>query len=217
MLPAYFRIRIEAPGYAFPIRRQTVKGRAVFTRLDTFARLLYEKLLRYVLKFGIVGLAGYVVDVGLFNLLRVGVFGDDHFFQGPIGAKIISAGVATIATWFGNRYWTFREHRRKNYLLELAEFSTVSVGGILIGLACLWVSHYLLGFTSLLADNISSNVVGLVLGTSFRFLLYRFWVYGHHRADGLTTRASSDGQRPAQVSTSHRPNGSEHAKVTRGG
>jgi len=27
-----------------------------------------------------------------------------------------------------------------------------------------------------------------VLGTSFRFLLYRFWVYGHHRADGLTAR-----------------------------
>ena len=158
------------------------------SRLVVIARLLYEKLLRYVLKFGIVGLAGYFVDVGLFNALRLGAFGDSHFFQGPIGAKIVSAGIATVVTWFGNRYWTFREHRRKNYLLELAEFSTVSVGGILIGLACLWVSHYLLGFTSLLADNISSNLVGLVLGTSFRFLLYRFWVYGHHRADGLTAR-----------------------------
>ena len=158
------------------------------SRLVVLARLLYEKLLRYVLKFGIVGLGGYFVDVGLFNALRLGAFGDSHFFQGPIGAKIVSAGIATVVTWFGNRYWTFREHRRKNYLLELAEFSTVSVGGILIGLGCLWVSHYLLGFTSLLADNISSNLVGLVLGTSFRFLLYRFWVYGHHRADGLTAR-----------------------------
>ena len=158
------------------------------SHLVVLGRLLYEKLLRYVLKFGIVGLAGYFVDVGLFNALRLGAFGDSHFFQGPIGAKIVSAGIATVVTWFGNRYWTFREHRRKNYLLELAEFSTVSVGGILIGLACLWVSHYLLGFTSLLADNISSNLVGLVLGTSFRFLLYRFWVYGHHRADGLTAR-----------------------------
>ena len=164
------------------------QGSAVSSHLVILARLLSEKLLRYVLKFGIVGLAGYFVDVGLFNALRLGAFGDSHFFQGPIGAKIVSAGIATVVTWFGNRYWTFREHRRKNYLLELAEFSTVSVGGILIGLACLWVSHYLLGFTSLLADNISSNLVGLVLGTSFRFLLYRFWVYGHHRADGLTAR-----------------------------
>ncbi|MES2092825.1 MAG: GtrA family protein [Actinomycetota bacterium] len=156
------------------------------SRPVALGRLLYEKLLRYVVKFGVVGLAGYFVDVGLFNALRLGVFGDGHFFQGPIGAKILSAGIATVVTWFGNRFWTFREHRRKNYLLELAEFSAVSVGGILIGLGLLWVSHYLLGFTSLLADNISTNVIGLFLGTAFRFLLYRFWVYGHHRADGLT-------------------------------
>ena len=90
------------------------------SHLVVLARLLYEKLLRYVLKFGIVGLAGYFVDVGLFNALRLGAFGDSHFFQGPIGAKIVSAGIATVVTWFGNRYWTFREHRRKNYLLELA-------------------------------------------------------------------------------------------------
>ena len=153
-----------------------------------FCENLYVKLLRYALKFGVVGLMGFFVDVGVFNALRLGAAGDGHFFQDPIGAKILSAGIATILTWFGNRYWTFREHRRKNYLLELAEFATVAVGGILIGLACLWVSHYLLGFTSLLADNVSSNLVGLVLGTAFRFLLYRFWVYGHHRADGVTAR-----------------------------
>jgi len=158
----------------------------VLARLVALVGLLYSMLLKYALKFGVVGLTGYVVDVGLFNALRLGAAGSGHFFQGPIGAKIVSAGIATILTWFGNRYWTFREHRRKNFLLELAEFSAVSVGGILIGLGCLWVSHYLLGLDSLVADNISSNIIGLVLGTSFRFLLYRFWVYGHHRADGLT-------------------------------
>jgi len=151
-------------------------------------RSLWDKLLRYALKFGVVGLAGYVVDVGIFNLLRLGVFGEGHFAQGLIGAKIISVTIATLVTWFGNRYWTFREHRRKNYLLELFEFATVSVGGLLIGLACLWILHYVLGYQSLLADNISTNVVGLFLATTFRFLLYRFWVYGHHRKDGLNTR-----------------------------
>ncbi len=96
--------------------------------------------------------------------------------------------MATLTTWFGNRYWTFREHRRKNFLLELVEFAAVAVGGLLIGLLCLWTSHYLLGLTSLLADNISGNVVGLFLGTAFRFVLYRYWVYGHHRKDGLAAR-----------------------------
>jgi putative flippase GtrA len=160
----------------------------VLTRLAAFTRLVWDKLVRYALKFGAVGLIGYVVDVSIFNVLRLGVLGEGHFFQGPIGAKIVSVTIATLVTWFGNRYWTFREHRRKNYLLELVEFGTVSLGGLLIGLLCLWVSHYVLGFDNLIADNISTNVVGLFLGTTFRFLLYRFWVYGHHRKDGLSTR-----------------------------
>lgn len=169
----------------------------MLTRLARLWRWGWELLIRYALKFGVVGLLGYFIDVGIFNALRLGAAGDGHFFQGPLGAKIISAGVATIVTWFGNRYWTFRENRRKNYLLELAEFSAVAVGGILIGLGCLWVSHYLLGMTSLLADNISSNIVGLFLGTTFRFLLYRYWVYGAHRSDGAAARATSAGAESA--------------------
>ena len=150
---------------------------------------LWDKLLRYALKFGVVGLLGYFIDVSIFNALRLGVFGEGHFAQGPIGAKIISVAIATLATWFGNRYWTFREHRRQNYLLELFEFTVVAIGGLLISLLCLWISHYLLGFTTLLADNISTNVIGLFLSTAFRFLLYRFWVFSHHRKDGLTANS----------------------------
>jgi putative flippase GtrA len=46
----------------------------------------------------------------------------------------------------------------------------------------------MLGFTSLLADNISTNVIGLVLATTFRFLMYRFWVFGANRAGGQNER-----------------------------
>lgn len=156
--------------------------------LKRLIRWGWNLFINYAIKFGVVGLMGYFIDVSLFNALRLGVLGDEHFFQGPIGAKIVSVTVATIATWFGNRYWTFREHRRRNFLLELLEFAAVAVGGLLIALACLGVSHYLLGLQTLLADNISTNVVGLFLGTAFRFVLYRYWVYGHHRKDGLSSQ-----------------------------
>ena len=149
---------------------------------------LYERLIRYALKFGVVGLVGFFIDVGVFNALRLGVIGSDHFFQGPIGAKIVSVTLATLVTWFGNRFWTFREHRRQNFMLELLEFAAIAVVGMGISLLCLWVSHYLLGFDNLVADNISTNIIGLGLATAFRFLMYRFWVYGHHRSDGLTAR-----------------------------
>lgn len=151
---------------------------------------VYRQLLHSALKFGAVGLVCYGIDVGIFNLLRLGVFGDDHFFHGPIGAKIVSVTISTLASWFGNRFWTFRQDRRYNMLLELGEFGVIAVGGMGISLVCLYVSHYLLGFDTLLADNISTNVIGLVLGTAFRFLLYRFWVYSPRRRDGLAARAS---------------------------
>ncbi|HXH36646.1 MAG TPA: GtrA family protein [Plantibacter sp.] len=155
-------------------------------------RRLWDGVAAYALKFGVVGLIGFGLDVAVFNALRVGVFGNDHFAQSPIGAKIISVSVAIVFNWIGNRYWTFREHRRKNFILELGEYVIVSLGGMGIAVACLFVSHYVLGFTSLLADNIASNVIGLGLGTLFRFFLYRFWVYGHHRSDGLANRARAE-------------------------
>ena len=71
-------------------------------------------------------------------------------------------------------------------------FGTVGGFGLVVGvdrtgMACLWISHYLLGFTSLLADNISSNVIGLALGTAFRFWLYRTWVFRAREAGQVTT------------------------------
>jgi putative flippase GtrA len=48
---------------------------------------------------------------------------------------------------------------------------------MVIALSCLWLSHYALGLDSPIADNISANVIGLGLGTLFRFWSYRKWVF----------------------------------------
>lgn len=146
---------------------------------------LHETIIRYALKFGVVGVVGLAIDVVVFNVLRTDALGIGGVFTEPIGAKAVSVTIATTATWFGNRYWTFRAQRRRNYLLEFFEFAMIAVVGMGISLLSLYVSHYVLGFTSLLADNISANVVGLILATAFRFLMYRYWVYGNHRSDGL--------------------------------
>jgi len=145
-----------------------------------------HQLLGYALRFGVVGLICFVIDVGIFNLLRSGVFGSHHFFAGPVGAKIVSAVVSTVIAWLANRFWTFRHRRRSDVGFEFLEFGAVGAIGIGIGVACVAVSHYVLGFTSLLADNISANVVGLILGTMFRFLMYRYWVFGSTRRKSLS-------------------------------
>ncbi|UFS57744.1 GtrA family protein [Subtercola endophyticus] len=167
-------------------------------RLVRATAVVYEKLLRYLLKFGVVGAIGFVVDFAVFNWLLVGGLGEGHFLSGPIGAKVAAVAAATVVTWFGNRYWTFREHRRRNYIAELFEFSVVAVAGLLINVLCLWFSHYVLGFTSILADNISGQLIGTLLATLFRFVLYRYWVFGRHRGSVLADPAAAAAQLDAE-------------------
>ncbi len=125
-----------------------------------------------LLRFGSVGGVAFIVDIGLFNLLRSDLLADK-----TITAKVISVAVATLVSWVGNRYWTFAERRTENALKELIGFGAVNIGGMLPALACLWVSHYLLGFTSQLADNISANGIGLLLGMVIRYFAYRHLVF----------------------------------------
>lgn len=126
-------------------------------------------------RFGSVGLIAYVIDVGLMNLLRFGpgqVLGDK-----VLTAKLISAAVATIVAWVLNRSWTFSGKRTRNKTREFIGYALVNVGGIAIALSCLWFSHYILGFTSPMADNVSANVIGLGLGTAFRYVGYKTFVF----------------------------------------
>ncbi|WP_454084664.1 GtrA family protein [Georgenia sp. Marseille-Q6866] len=128
-----------------------------------------------MLKFGAVGGVAFVVDVGLMNLLRFGpgeVLGDK-----PLTAKVLSVVVATLVSWLGNRYWAFATSRREERGRELVWFLLVNAGGMLLAVGTLGVSHYVLGFTSPLADNIAANGVGLVLGTLFRYFCYRHVVF----------------------------------------
>lgn len=140
-----------------------------------------RKLLLQFTRFGLVGGVGFVVNLAIFNLLIFTVFEQSRVHEGPLFANIIATSVAIVVNWIGNRFWTFREHRGRQLAREGVEFAIVSLGGLLIGLGCLWISHYGLGYTSKLADNISSNVIGLALGTAFRFTFYRLWVFSPRR------------------------------------
>ena len=60
---------------------------------------------------------------------------------------------------------------------EVAWFVLLNVVGLGFSVVCLLVSHDLLHLTSRLADNVSANGVGLLLGTVFRFWTYRLLVF----------------------------------------
>lgn len=153
---------------------------ALLSRLRAGMHLVARELV----KFGVVGAVAYVVDVTVFNLLLfAGPVSSSPALEGrPLTAKACSVAVATLVAWLGNRYWTFRRRRRASARRELLLFLVMNVAGMSIALVCLGISHYVLRLDSPLADNISANVVGLALGTVFRFYAYRTWVFTEDRA-----------------------------------
>lgn len=128
------------------------------------------------IQFCTVGLGSYVVDVGLFNFLAYS--GAIHLpWDAPMVAKTLSVFVSIIFSWVVNRMWTFHNKSDKSRGREFALFLAINIGGLLIALGCLGFSRYILGLDSQLADNISANIVGLVLGTAFRYVCYRYLVF----------------------------------------
>jgi putative flippase GtrA len=97
--------------------------------------------------------------------------------MGPLWAKVLSVTAATTVSWIGSRYWTFRDGRSNSPVKEALGFFAVNAVGMLIALLCLWFSHHLLGLTSAFADNVSGNIVGVLLGNVFRYLMYRHVLY----------------------------------------
>ena len=138
-------------------------------------------LIGRLVKFGSVGGVAYIVDVTTFNVLLY--VGSPALLEGkPLVAKIISTFLATVVAWLGNRYWTFSTRRSERPVREFVLFATSCTLGLGIALIPLWVSHYMLGFTSPLADNIAANVIGLAMGTTFRFVAYSTVVFpSRHR------------------------------------
>ena len=127
-------------------------------------------------KFGVIGFIAFLIDLVIFNFLRF-AGGEGVLFDRPLTAKVLSVLVATTFAFVGNRHWTFKERSRSTIRRQYTMFFVFNVIGMAISLACLGISHYVLGFESALADNISANFVGLILGTVFRFWGYHNWVF----------------------------------------
>ena len=139
------------------------------------ARGAMDVIYREMIKFGVVGALAFVIDLGLANLLWHTVLEDR-----VTTAKIISGLVATLFSWVGNRQWTFRHRRSRPAHHEVALFFGVNIVALGIATVTLAFSHYGLGFTSRLADNVAT-IVGIGLGTLFRFWTYRRFVFASEK------------------------------------
>lgn len=120
-------------------------------------------------KFGIVGLIG----IGVTNLVFIPLHGVG---AGPLTSVTVATAVATVVTFLGNRYWSFRGREGDGTAREGVTFFILNGIGLLIQYAVLGFGNYALGLTTRLENVVALNL-GIGLGTLFRFWSYRKWVW----------------------------------------
>ncbi|HEV7579170.1 MAG TPA: GtrA family protein [Mycobacterium sp.] len=132
------------------------------------------------IKFAIVGGTTFIVDSAIFYTLKLSILETK-----PVTAKVIAGIVAVIASYVLNREWSFRNRGGRERHHEALLFFAFSGVGVLLSMAPLWVSSYILQLrepmVSLTAENIadfiSAYIIGNLLQMAFRFWAFRRWVF----------------------------------------
>jgi len=121
-------------------------------------------------KFGVVGLIGAIIDLGGADYLYA------HVGLGPMVSKGLSITAATVVTYLGSRFCTFRHRVNQAFLREGTLFVALNVVGLAIAEVVIAFTSYGLDLRSELAYN-AASVAGTGLGTIFRYFSYKKWVF----------------------------------------
>ena len=158
------------------------------------ARAQYERfrsLIHEFAKFAVIGVAGVFITNAVYDLLYV------HLGLGPVTSTTIATLVATIASYLGNRYWSFHDRQRTGVVREIVVFAVLNGIGLLIQDAAVAFNYYTLGLGhDKLAGFIALNS-GIVLATLFRFWSYRRFVWIAQPAVQPEARDAESWPRPA--------------------
>lgn len=133
-----------------------------------------------LIKFAIVGGTTFIIDSAIFFTLKLTILEPK-----PVTAKIIAGVVAVIASYILNREWSFRDRGGRERHHEALLFFGVSGVGVVLAMAPLWVSSYVLMlrvpevslFAENVADFVSAYIIGNLLQMAFRFWAFRRWVF----------------------------------------
>ncbi|HOB48218.1 MAG TPA: GtrA family protein [Mycobacterium sp.] len=133
-----------------------------------------------LIKFAIVGATTFIIDSAIFYTLKLTILEPK-----PVTAKVIAGIVAVIASYILHREWSFRDRGGRERHHEALLFFAFSGVGVVLSMAPLWFSSYVLGLrvpeVSLtvenVADFISAYIIGNLLQMAFRFWAMRRWVF----------------------------------------
>ncbi|GAB3509557.1 GtrA family protein [Amycolatopsis cihanbeyliensis] len=154
---------------------------------------------REMLKFGIVGGTTFIVDNGVWYLLKLTVLEPK-----PTTAKAIAIIVATIVNFILNREWSFRTRGGRERHHEAALFFLFSGVAMTINLIPLLVSRYVLDLevphvsrlVQEAADFASGAILGVLLAMAFKFWAFKKWVFPDELGERRRANGDSDEEEP---------------------
>ncbi|MER8099923.1 GtrA family protein [Kitasatospora sp. NPDC094016] len=123
-----------------------------------------------VVKFGLVGLSGVVVNFAVFWVCLNGLG------LASLRSNIAATLIAIATNYLGYRYWLYRDRDAASRKREITLFLVYSGIGMLIETGVLGFSVYVLGLDSHY-EQLGAKVAGLAVATVFRFFSYRTWVF----------------------------------------
>jgi putative flippase GtrA len=130
----------------------------------------FRSMLPEIGKFCLIGGIGTIIDLGGAAVLH------GKFHVEPLAAKAVSVTLATVFTYLGSRFWTFRHRENQPVRREAVLFFVLNVVGLVIAEAVIFLVTYVMGLRGTLDYN-AASIIGSGLGTVFRFYAYRKWVF----------------------------------------
>ena len=135
--------------------------------------IIHQKEVRRIVKFGLVGTWGFVVNMFFlwFFTETVGLF---YLFS-----SLIAIEISLINNYVFNDLWTWRDRGKegkKEYLKRVLQYHATASAAMLANIAILWI-------LTELADvyYLASNVFGILCGAVLNFFLNDRWTFKHKK------------------------------------
>jgi dolichol-phosphate mannosyltransferase len=130
------------------------------------ATVLASERFSRLVKFGIVGTSGIVVNNAMLWLLVQNGLGD-------VAASVIATETAIITNFLGNALWTWREHKEGPWYKKFLMFQAISVFAGALTVMLFWVFKNQLGMPLLVA-----NTTAIFITFTINFMLNKRFTWG---------------------------------------
>ena len=167
----------NSTGRLATIRQQGWYQKLSALSVKVLAPFISEKEAKHLVKYGMVGVSGTLIELGLLNFFIFGLGWDSDLQK--VMANVIAMSVAITSNFTWNRLWTFPESRSRGAGRQFAKFAIVSVIGLVINSVIFFLADKYI-FSLWLPDFAAvqlAKFTAIAITLMWNFTVNRFWTF----------------------------------------